>query len=431
MKSLAGLVAPASRLRVSIPSLVFPPSVRSLSLLTKNNCTPWSNHLPSTPPLIKTFIPFSTASLCRFQTTVSHNSSLIPADPDLVPRTLAFGLDNDKVSCAHFDQNGDLTAQQKELTKDQIGQQFELRHRDLRDIDLKSEAVTRILVRPATILLQFFDLCVIVQANESLLIDMRKSDNRRAASFYKKFGRRLSGLEEAADVPELPYELRAVEAALIAILSDLRQDFMKAKDDAEQSGDQLKLENGIDAFDLDRLFEQSRLLEQIEQKARLVRDTIREVLDTDQDLAGMYLTDRLAGRPHDIADHQEAEYMLEAYHKVADGLVESSQGVISIIHKNESLFRASLAVQRNQIMFLEARIAIHTLGLAAGTLVAGLFGMNLVNYFEESPYGFAVVTGACVVLSSIFSAYGMRSIRRISTLKEISHTKLRRSDRRA
>ncbi|KAK5051509.1 hypothetical protein LTR84_003161 [Exophiala bonariae] len=323
---------------------------------------------------------------------------------------------NNKIACALFDQNGTLTSGHKELTKTQIAEQFDLRYRDLRDIDLRSEGITRILVRPKTLLLQFFDLCMIIQADEALLVNPVRNTSGTAALDHD-FEKRLSGLDEAADVPPLPYELRAVEAALVAVLSILREELLAARDDAVASADRLNLESGLAAAELDRIFEHSRRLAKIESKARLVRETIREVLDTDEDLAAMYLTDSLAGKPHDIADHQEAEYMLEAYHKAADALAESAGSVIDVVRRKENTFRSSLAVQRNQIMFLEARIAIHTLGLAAGTLVAGLFGMNLVNYLEEAPWGFPVITAGCVVLSTLFSIYGARRLRRIQSLR--------------
>ena len=70
-------------------------------------------------------------------------------------------------------------------------------------------------------------------------------------------------------------------------------------------------------------------------------------------------------------------------------------------------------------MFLEARVAIHTLGLAAGTLIAGLFGMNLINYAEEAPWGFPVVTAACILSSALLSLFGARRLRRITTLRDI------------
>ncbi|KIX06961.1 uncharacterized protein Z518_04937 [Rhinocladiella mackenziei CBS 650.93] len=233
------------------------------------------------------------------------------------------------------------------------------------------------------------------------------------------FKKNLTGVNGPVGVSEQPYEFRAVEAALVAVLSSPRNELIEARKEAEHSASQLKLESGFAAVGLDLLFERSRRLSKIEQKARLVRDAIREVLDTDEDLAAMYLTDSLAGKPHAVSDHQEAEYMLEAYHKTADALVESASAAIGVTRKKENTFRAALAVQRNQIMFLEARLAIHTLGLAAGTLVAGLFGTNLVNYVEEAPWGFAVVTGASVILSTLFSLYGTRRLRKIQTLREI------------
>ncbi len=372
---------------------------------------PSSERVSIGPPFTSRFstchCPWLQQRIQRDSDSFLGDSALEASDPQLTAR-------DSKLTCAYFDKNGSLVSEHKELTKSKIAEQFELRHRDLRDIDLRSESVTRILIRPATILLQFFDLCMIIQADEALLINLRSSADER----NDDFARRMSA-KEPADLPELPYELRAVEAALMAVLSALREDLVQAKQDAEHSARHLRLESGFAAVGLDLLFEHSRKLAKIEQKARLVRDTIREVLDTDEDLAGMYLSDRKAGKPHQVTDHQEAEYMLEAYHTAADALVESAGGAIDVMRKKENTFRSSLDVQRNQIMFLNAKIGIHTLGLAGGTLIAGLFGMNLVNYLEEAPYGFFVITGACVVISSLFSIYGMRNIRRIQSLKDI------------
>ncbi|EHY59975.1 magnesium ion transporter [Exophiala dermatitidis] len=378
-----------------------------------------------------------------------------PAAIAITPGNGSSATNDIKISCIYFSKDDPQTSHETELTKTQIAEQFDLRYRDLRDIDLRSEAVTRILVRPATILVQFFDLCIIIQADEALLVTgiskgskngknggnnnnnyphgstRGTSTNNGSAPSSKPpaghvvleqdFKSRMVGLnqDEASNASALPFELRAVEAALVAVLSTLREELISARYEAEHSARELRLESGLAFVGLDLLFERSRRLGQIEQKARLVRETIREVLDSDEDLAAMYLTDTARGHPHPVSDHQEAEYMLEAYHKAADTLVESAAGAIAVIRKKENTFRSALAVQRNQIMFLEARIAIHTLGLAAGTLVAGLFGMNLINYAEENPLGFPVVTTICCVLSALFSIYGARKLRRIQTLKEI------------
>jgi magnesium transporter len=254
--------------------------------------------------------------------------SQIPSDLEipaieLPGSSLAGDSKNGKITCVYFDKSGRMASKHQQLTKAEIAEQFELRHRDLRDIDLKSEGVTRILVRSNTILLQFFHLCMIIQADEALLINNSAMQGENAKDgeeirarqqdFYRAFEQRMSGpTVETADVPELPYELRAVEAALVAVLSSLRQDFILARQKAEEAARDLRLDSGAGSMGLDLVFERTRTLSKLEQKARLVRDTIREILDADEDLAGMYLTDSLAGKPHDISDHQEAEYMLEA-----------------------------------------------------------------------------------------------------------------------
>lgn len=426
MRALAKLAPPTSRLLRAPLSFVQPSQQPSLANIIRPSLSsrlpPWKTQARRSRGFAAAAVRFSTRAVVRSQRISKESDAILD---DQIPESV-LAAKNDKLTCSYFDKDGSLISKHREITKADIAAQFELRHRDLRDIDLRSESVTRILIRPATILLQFFDLCMIIQADEALLIESQRHHTDQSGLPYHDFERRMSGAKEVADIPELPYELRAVEAALVAVLSVLREALIEARDEAEHSAQNLKVETGLAAVSLDLLFERSRRLSKIEQKARLVRDTIAEVLDNDEDLASMYLSDRVAGKPHATSDHQEAEYMLEAYHKAADALVESASSAINVIRKKENTFRSSLAVQRNQIMFLEARIAIHTLGLAAGTLVAGLFGMNLVNYFEESAYGFVVVTGICVVLSSLFSVYGMRSIRRIQTLKEVQSHRVER-----
>ena len=161
---------------------------------------------------------------------------------------------------------------------------------------------------------------MIIQADEALLINSAESNpgdeegvQARQKEIYHEFEKRMSepGRVESADVPELPYELRAVEAALEPVLSNLHRDFTTARDKAEQAARNLKLESGAGSIGLDRVFERTRTLAKIESKARYVHECIREVLDNDDDLAMMYLSDRLAGKPHDICHHSLVEELVE------------------------------------------------------------------------------------------------------------------------
>ena len=79
--------------------------------------------------------------------------------------------------------------------------------------------------------------------------------------------------------------------------------------------------------------------------------------------------------------------------------------------------RAILDANRNALMLLELKFSVGTLGLAMGTFIAGLYGMNLKNFFEESAFGFLGVTGASVVLSVIVCGYGLVKLRKVQRVK--------------
>jgi hypothetical protein len=50
-------------------------------------------------------------------------------------------------------------------------------------------------------------------------------------------------------------------------------------------------------------------------------------------------------------------------------------------------------------------------------LIAGLYGMNLKNFIEESDVAFTGVTVVCFGLSAIVCVYGMRRLRRIQKVR--------------
>lgn len=68
-------------------------------------------------------------------------------------------------------------------------------------------------------------------------------------------------------------------------------------------------------------------------------------------------------------------------------------------------------------MLLDLKFSIGTLGLAAGTLVSALYGMNLKNFIEESDLGFGVVSAACVFFTAAVSMYGLMKLRRVQRVR--------------
>lgn len=133
----------------------------------------------------------------------------------------------------------------------------------------------------------------------------------------------------------LPYEFRALEAVLISVTSGLEGEFEGVREPVV--GVLRELEEDIDREKLRHLLIFSKKLGTFEQKARLVRDAIDDLLDADDDLAAMYLTERARGVTREEEEHTEVEMLLESYHKVCDEIVQVSGNLVSNIRNTEEM----------------------------------------------------------------------------------------------
>lgn len=133
----------------------------------------------------------------------------------------------------------------------------------------------------------------------------------------------------------LPYEFRALEAVLISVTSGLEGEFEGVREPVVRV--LRELEEDIDREKLRHLLILSKKLGTFEQKARLVRDAINDLLDADDDLAAMYLTERARGITRQEEDHTEVEMLLESYHKVCDEIVQVSGNLVSNIRNTEEM----------------------------------------------------------------------------------------------
>ena len=68
-------------------------------------------------------------------------------------------------------------------------------------------------------------------------------------------------------------------------------------------------------------------------------------------------------------------------------------------------------------MLLDLKFSVGTLGLAMGTFLAGLYGMNLENFIEETNWGFGFVTGTSTLFSLIVCWYGLGKLRKVQRIK--------------
>jgi magnesium transporter len=134
----------------------------------------------------------------------------------------------------------------------------------------------------------------------------------------------------------LPYEFGALEAVLISVTTSLESEFEGVRDPVVKV--LRELEEDIDRDKLRYLLVYSKKLGTFEQKARLVRDALDELLEADDDLAAMYLTEKAKGTVRSEDDHSEVELLLESYHKVADEIVQAAENLVSNIRNTEEMY---------------------------------------------------------------------------------------------
>ncbi|SMQ49898.1 unnamed protein product [Zymoseptoria tritici ST99CH_1A5] len=318
-----------------------------------------------------------------------------------------------KLRCTEFDENGSVVLVNGEFRKSELIQKYSLLPRDLRKID--SSVLPHIFVRQTAILINLLHLRCLIKHNRVLVFDAYGStDSVAQSSFMYDLEGKLRQRQGIAATGNLPYEFRALEAILLSVTQGLETEFEGVREPVVRV--LRELEEDIDRDRLRHLLIFSKKLGTFEQKARLVRDAIEDLLEADDDLAAMYLTEKAQGTEREDENHEEVELLLESYHKVADEIVQVSSNLVSAIRNTEEIVRAILDANRNSLMLLDLKFSIGTLGISAGMFIAALYGMNLENFIEETAFGFAGVSIASTILAVVACIYGLRKLRKVQRL---------------
>ncbi|GME64835.1 magnesium ion transporter [Neofusicoccum parvum] len=310
-----------------------------------------------------------------------------------------------------------------EFRKSELIAKYGLLPRDLRKID--SAMLPHILVRPSAILLNLLHLRVLIKHNRVLVFDAYGTTNSYAQSLFMYD---LEGRLRQKDLRQngsLPYEFRALEAVLLSVTTGLESEFEGVREPVVRV--LRELEEDIDRDKLRYLLVYSKKLGSFEQQARLVRDALDELLEADDDLAAMYLSEKSSGDGRGENDHAEVELLLESYHKVADEIVQAAENLVSNIRNTEEIVKAILDANRNSLMLLDLKFSVWTVGLAAGTFVAALYGMNLKNFIEESDLGFWGVSIWCAIFTLLTTTVGLGKLRRVQRVSMWGEHGARRS----
>jgi magnesium transporter len=90
-----------------------------------------------------------------------------------------------------------------------------------------------------------------------------------------------------------------------------------------------ELDDDVSLEKLKNLADVSRQLSAFQQKVKLVREALRTVLDADDDMAAMYLTEKAQGKPRAEADHEEVELLIENYFECGGEIMGKAEQLLS------------------------------------------------------------------------------------------------------
>ncbi|CAF1009892.1 unnamed protein product [Rotaria sordida] len=238
-----------------------------------------------------------------------------------------------------------------------------------------------------------------------------QSYNRNVKYISKLYNERFIN-KKLNNINEIPFEFQITEINLETIAYRLKLKINQLLNEFKNIR-----EGAYTRITPEKLRELALLKEKIDKYKRnveLAHQSIIDVLAQDEDMIGMYLTDK---RQRDISDHVQIELLLEASAKQMAEVRRSISDLSDSVHTLENATGFMLDALRNELIGFEIQINIITMGFGIGAFITGLYGMNLLNNFEQNLYAFYIVTGTTfsfisgIIILGIIRLFRYRKIR--------------------
>ncbi|ESR40975.1 hypothetical protein CICLE_v10027569mg, partial [Citrus x clementina] len=221
----------------------------------------------------------------------------------------------------------------------------------------------------------------------------------------------ISSNERKDDAPEtsvvagpkvLAFEFRALESCLESACRCLDSETRTLEEEAYPALDELTTK--ISTLNLERVRQIKSRLVAINGRVQKVRDEIEHLLDDDNDMAEMYLTEKLNASKEEVSDEdddrsennsqnftsfkpnvEELEMLLEAYFAQIDGILQKLSDMSEYVDDTEDCINIMLDDTQNQLLQMGVLLSAANMILNAGIVVVGLFGMNIHITLFDAP----------------------------------------------
>lgn len=277
--------------------------------------------------------------------------------------------------------------------------------RDIRQVDPAFAPKPALWIRHTALVFSMEKLRAIIFRNKLLIFDPDSEATILAADIAGKL------VQVSSD--GTPFELKALEALLIHVLGELEGVFTKLKPDVDVQLRELPADLSGKKLEELRLLKQR--LSHLRSRSVTVQDLLEKLLDEDDDMANMYLTEKhTKDGARNSGDHDEVEMLLEAYLQGVDDIVNQTTLLSDAIEDTEDLVMIHLDTLRNRLLSVELGLSVVSMTFGVGSVVSGIFGMNLpISLFDEgtSPAWFWGVSAAIVLFIVLCSWIVLRILK--------------------
>ena len=148
---------------------------------------------------------------------------------------------------------------------------------------------------------------------------------------------------------------------------------------------------------------QNKLID-FQTNANDVINVISELLASDEDMSKIYISKE----NNPIDQHTEVEFLLENYQKHVQEILNEISGMLKEIEFHQRVINLKFASRRNKLASLNVKLGLFSLAISMGSIITGIFGMNLYNKLEESYAAFLTTVFLIFIIVGVFVLYFLR-----------------------
>lgn len=205
----------------------------------------------------------------------------------------------------------------------------------------------------------------------------------------------------------LPFELQCADAVLHTVCSILSEDTYDLQESAlDYIGNVLDGHQGLMDDPLTGIRHTKDAIREMGSRVKGFVQSMNRILDDDEDMALMNLS-RLISHPEKFIkpvtpeelekEADEPELILEAHLQIGLTLMNTLDLIQGQIDTASELVDQKLDSVRNRILFANMIISVFSLCVGTASMVGSIFGMNVLNYLEDSENAFKIITTSTLV----------------------------------